>query len=375
MVGRILTNPGDLGYSQNFFMEETMHKTKLLSFGLPTIVIVGLLAVFATPAGARAPAQFDNPVEQGKYLTTIAGCVDCHTPRDEQFRLVRDKEFSGGQPFELGPLGTVFSKNLTSDKETGLGDWTDEEIKIAFQTGVSKDGLHLFPIMPYRFFNSLSDSDADAIVAYLRTLAPISNKVPRTQILPAEQLPPLPRQTGVVAPAPSDTAARGKYLMTALIACTDCHTPVDPATGQPVEGKYLAGGQPFEGPWGIVYGGNLTPDKETGLGNWSDADIARVLHQGIRPDRRVVVLMPWEIFQPLTDEDTKAIIYYLRNDIPAVHNEVPAAKLNEGFENFAPPEKVNLFTPLNIAIAVAGVLIIAGGLALLLRRRPPSPAS
>jgi mono/diheme cytochrome c family protein len=228
--------------------------------------------------------------------------------------------------------------------------------------------------MPYRFFNSLSDSDADAIVAYLRTLAPISNKVPRTQILPVEQLPPLPRKTGIVAPAPADTAARGKYLMTALIACTDCHTPVDPATGQPVEGKYLAGGQPFEGPWGIVYGGNLTPDKETGLGNWSDADIARVLHQGIRPNRRVVVLMPWEIFQPLTDEDTKAIIYYLRNDVPAVHNEVPAAKLNEGFEHFAPAEKVGLGGPWNIILAVVGVLIIVGGLALVLRRRSSKSA-
>jgi len=350
-----------------------MHKTKLL--GLTAIVLVGLLAVFATPAGAKAPAQFDNPVEQGKYLTTIAGCIDCHTPRNEQFQPEKDKEFAGGQPFELGPLGTVFSKNLTSDKETGLGDWTDEEIKTAFQTGVSKDGLHLFPLMPYRFFNNLSDSDADAIVAYLRTLPPISNKVPRKQILPVEAVPQLPRKTGIVAPAPADTAARGKYLMTALIACTDCHTPLDSATGQPIVEKYLAGGQPYEGPWGIVYGANLTPDKETGLGNWSDADIARVLHQGIRPNRRVVILMPWEIFQPLTDEDTKAIIYYLRNDVPAVHNEVPAAKLNEGFEHFAPPEKVGLGEPLNIIIAVVGALIIAGGMALLLRRRPPSSAS
>jgi mono/diheme cytochrome c family protein len=356
-------------------MEATMHKIKLLGFGLPAIVIVGLLAVLATPAGAKAPAQFDDPVQQGKYLTTIAGCIDCHTPRDENFQPLKNLEFSGGMPFELGPLGTVFSKNLTSDKETGLGDWTDEEIKTAFQTGVSKDGLHLFPIMPYRFFNGLSDADADAIVAFLRTLPPISNKVPRKQILPVEAVPQLPRKTGVVAPAPSDTAARGKYLMTSLIACTDCHTPVDPASGQPITDKYLAGGQPFEGPWGIVYGGNITPDKETGLGNWSDADIARVLHQGIRPNRRVVILMPWEVFQALTDEDTKAIIYYLRNDVPAVHNEVPAAKLNAGFEHFAPPEKVNLFTPLNIALAAVGVLIIAGGLALWLRRRPPSSPS
>lgn len=347
-----------------------MHKTKLLGFGLPAIVLGGLLAVLATPAGAKAPAQFDNPVEQGKYLTTIAGCVDCHTPRDENFLPLKNLEFSGGQPFELGPLGTVFSKNLTSDKETGLGDWTDEEIKTAFQTGVSKDGLHLFPLMPYRFFNNLSDSDANAIVAYLRTLPPISNQVPRKQILPVEAVPQLPRKTGIVAPAPSDTAARGKYLMTALIACTDCHTPLDPASGQPIMEKYLAGGQPYEGPWGIVYGANLTPDKETGLGNWSDADIARVLHQGIRPNRRVVILMPWEIFQPLTDEDTKAIIHYLRNDVPAVHNEVPAAKLNAGFEHFAPPEKVGLGEPWNIIIAAAGALIIAGGLALLLRRRP-----
>lgn len=352
-----------------------MRKIKLLGFGIPAIVVLGLWAVLATPVGAKAPAQFDDPVEQGRYLTTIAGCIDCHTPRDENFLLIRDKEYAGGQPFELGPLGTVFSKNLTSDKETGLGDWTDEEIKIAFQTGVSKDGLHLFPLMPYRFFNKLSDSDADAIVAYLRTLPPISNQVPRKQILPVEAVPQLPRQTGIVAPDPSDTPARGKYLMEALIACTDCHTPLDPATGQPLPDKYLAGGQPYEGPWGIVYGGNITNDKETGLGNWSDAEIDRVLRRGIRPDRRVVILMPWEIFQPLTDEDTKAIIHYLRNDVPPVHNEVPAAKLNPGFENFAPPEPVNLFTPLNIAIAVVGVLVIVGGIALVLRRRPPSSTS
>lgn len=311
---------------------------KRLAHYLTLAFIVLSLSATVVPVqaqGGTPPAG--ELIERGRYLATIAGCEGCHTPVDENFIAIPGRAYAGGYPFPLGPLGTVFTKNLTPDKETGLGDWTDEEIKRAMQSGVSKDGLHLFPIMPYRFYNRLADEDVNAIIAYLRSLPPIKNQVPRQQILPVEQLPELPRQSGIVAPSPTDTAARGRYLMTALIACTDCHTPVDPATGAPIMEKYLAGGQPYEGPWGIVYSANLTPHA-TGIGSRTDEDINRVLHSGIlRPDPanptkgRRAILMPWRDFVPMTADDTKALIHYLRNDVKPVDNQVPAAALKPEF--------------------------------------------
>jgi mono/diheme cytochrome c family protein len=350
---------------------------------LPAAMAAGVLAVAALPAGAK-PLYQSDAVAQGKYLTTVAGCIDCHTPYPADFNPAsltsldvlyslaggadKTRLFAGGQPFDLGPLGVVFSKNLTPDPETGLGNWTDDEIKTAFQTGVSKDGLHLFPVMPFHTLNGMADSDASAVVAFLRTLAPVKNAVPRTQILPPEALPQLPRQTGVVAPDPKDTAARGKYLVTSVIACNDCHTPVDPQTGAPVMEKYLAGGQPFAGPWGTIYGGNITPDKATGIGSWSDADIKRVIKTGVRPDGRKVVLMPWQLFASLTDDDLNAIVSYLRNDVPAVSNEVPKAALNPGFEVVTQVAQPGPSTTTLLLIG-AVVVVVVGGAFLLMRRR------
>jgi mono/diheme cytochrome c family protein len=345
---------------------------------LSALAVVGIAVASTGQAGARPPGQFEDPVEQGRYLTTIAGCIGCHTPVDENFQPIEDKRFAGGQPFDLGPLGVVFSKNLTSDVETGLGGWSDEEIKTAIRTGRSRDGLHLFPVMPYLYYNGMAESDLDAIVAFLRTLPPINNPVERRQVVPAEQLPQLPIQAGVAAPDPSDTAARGVYLLTSVIACSDCHTPVDAETGQPIREQYLSGGQPFIGPWGTIYGGNITPDPETGIGQWSDEDIRRVLHEGIRHDPndsdgewRRVVLMPWQEFTVLTDEDTAAVIHYLRNNVPAVEREVPAAALNEGFEIFVEPPAAApaTNTGLIVGIGAAAIIIVGGVVALLMRRR------
>jgi mono/diheme cytochrome c family protein len=358
--------------------------------GIVVAVLVGLIAYVAQPARA-APLNQDDPVARGKYLTTIAGCVDCHTPYPANTDPTQIKDldqlysyaagpdktrlFAGGQPFPVPGLGIVFSKNLTSDKETGLGNWTDDEIKTAFQTGVSKDGLHLFPIMPYHFFNGMADSDADAIVAFLRTLPAVNNPVPRQQLLPVEVLPQLPKQSGIVSPAPSDSAARGKYLMTAVIPCSDCHTPADPTTGAPIMAKYLSGGQPFEGPWGIIYGGNITPDKETGIGNWTDAELKNFLRTGVMPEsqkRRHAVIMPWQLWASLTDDDLNAIVYYLRHDVPAVANAVPAPALKPGFEQFAPAPAAQPSGPstgLIIAIGVAVVALGGGGVYLFMRNR------
>jgi mono/diheme cytochrome c family protein len=358
-------------------------KKLAVGVGLPILIVVAALILLVAPAAAKAPHQ-DSQIERGQYLVSIAGCLDCHTPFDEQGQPDTTKLGAGGYPFDLGPLGIVYTKNLTPDKTTGLGDWTDEEIKTAFTTGVSKDGLHLFPIMPYRFFNHMSDEDVDAVVAYLKTLEPVNNSVERRQILPPEALPQMERNAVMDTPDPADTEAEAAYLFKAVLACEDCHTPLDPNTQAPIPDKYFAGGQPYEGPWGIVYGANITPDKETGIGDWTDADIERAIRGGVRPDGRVMVLMPVaSVYSHLSDNDMKAVIYYLRNSVKPVHNEVPAPDLKEGFLRYVPiPTEAppglggGLGLPVIIAVLLV-VLVVVGVVYYLIRGRntPASPAA
>jgi mono/diheme cytochrome c family protein len=314
---------------------------------------------------ARKAQQFDDQIRQGEYIAHVAGCVSCHSRQTETGEFIEETMFAGGNPFDLGPLGIVFSKNLTSDPETGLGDWTAEEIKTAISTGVSRDGLHLFPVMPYTFYNNMAESDLDALVTFLQTLPPVDNPLPRDQILPPEVLPQLALREGIVAPDPSDTEARADYLFSGVLPCTDCHTPLDTETGAPILDQYLSGGQPFEGPWGIIYGGNITPHEEAGIGTWSDEDIKRIFLSGVRPDGRQVVLMPWRDFQPLTEEDLDAVVYYLRNKVAPVNREVPAPALNEGFANFvelpeiAPESPPNNIVPIILVVVALGLIVVA----------------
>jgi mono/diheme cytochrome c family protein len=351
---------------------------KSLSISVVLILIALLAVVLVGPATASPPSQQSDPVEHGKYLATIAGCGGCHTPLGPNGAPDASKAFSGGQEFDLGPLGKLLTPNLTSDKETGLGDWTDDEIKLAIRSGVRPDGGHMFPVMPYVTYSTMAEADLDAIVAFLRTLPPVTNSVPFKQLLPNEALPQVSIQTGIVAPDPADTAARGKYLLNSVIACTDCHTPVDEQTGAPIREKYFGGGQPYEGPWGIVYAGNITPDKETGIGNWSDDQIKRVFREGVRIDGRRVVLMSWQEFSVLTDDDLNAVVYYLRNDVPAVKNQVPANALNPEFVQYA---EVNT-TPTGpsvaqIALMVIGALVVIVGVIVMIvmaqRGNKPTP--
>lgn len=306
-------------------------KKLILRLGIPLLIVMIAMIMVVAPAGAKPAAQEgDDLVEKGTYLAEITGCIGCHTPIDERGQPVPGMVGAGGYPFPLGEQGTVFTKNITPHEETGVGGWTDEELKAAITTGVSPDGLHQHPIMPYFFFNKMAEDDLNAIVAWIRSLPPIENEVPRNEIL---QVGPIPRvDAPATAPDPADTEARAEYLFTALLACNDCHTPLDPETQTPVQDKYFAGGQPYEGPWGIVYAANITPHGETGIGDWSDAEIERIFRAGIRPDGRAVVLMPWIDYKNLTADDMQAVIYYLRNSVPAVENEVPAPNLAEGWE-------------------------------------------
>jgi mono/diheme cytochrome c family protein len=326
----------------------------LLLLSLPVALMIAK-AQEATEEATEAVEMSEQEalLERGHYIIYIAGCISCHTPPKEEyadfsaltieqtidismFALttldLENRQLAGGRVFDLGPMGVIMSRNLTPDVETGLGAWTDEEIEAAIRVGVSRDGYRLFPLMPYRNFFNMSEYDMDAVIAYLRSLPAVSNDVPRIGpsgegiapdlVASDENLP--------FAPDGSDPVALGDYLANTIMGCTDCHTPVDPATGAFIEDEWLAGGQPWEGPWGIVYGGNITPHEETGIGTWTDEQISRVLREGVRIDGRRLVLMPWEDYAAISDDDLTALIAYLRS-IPAVDNEAPAPAIEDAF--------------------------------------------
>ena len=140
----------------------------------PAAVAAVLLAAFSSAARAADPQ-----VERGKYLVNLAGCNDCHTP-GYFFGKPDMARFLGGSDvgFEMPGLGTFVGPNLTPDKATGLGGWTDAQVVTALQKGARPDGRMLAPIMPWHAFAGLTKQDADAIVAFLRSLPPVDHKVP-----------------------------------------------------------------------------------------------------------------------------------------------------------------------------------------------------
>jgi mono/diheme cytochrome c family protein len=323
-------------------------------FSLAFALVVLGLATFPQSAEAGNNLQ-EDVLAQGRYIATVGGCTSCHTPDRPEFQnpqtltldqiktlafdgndaLDISKFLAGGRAFDLGPAGVVYTRNITPDNVTGIGTWTEEQIRVAIKTGVNAQEETLFPVMPYHVYNGMADSDVNAVVAFLRSVNAISNKVP-DKTVSTQGLPTPPDQTGIVAPDPSDKAARGAYIVNHVAGCTDCHTPVDPATGAPIMEKYLAGRQPYDGPWGTVYGGNITPDIETGLGSWTEEEIKRATISGISRDGRRLILMPWYAYAAMTPEDADAVAYYLKNGLPAVNNEIPPASLNPDFILIAP---------------------------------------
>jgi mono/diheme cytochrome c family protein len=142
--------------------------------------IAAALAALCAPLLASTAADAADPaaVARGKYLVTIASCHDCHTPgyflgKPDMARYLGGSDVG----FELPGLGTFLGPNLTPDKETGLGNWTDAQIVAAIQTGARPDGRTLAPIMPYHAFANLTPQDAQAIVAFLRSIPPVQHKV------------------------------------------------------------------------------------------------------------------------------------------------------------------------------------------------------
>ena len=292
-------------------------------------------------------------IAHGEYLVSISRCISCHTPRLEEFGTeelsieqrvtlsldaadalnTEELLLAGGRVFNLGPAGTVIGSNITPDEETGIGRYTDEELEILLRLGVKSDGTSLHRIMPFASYSKWSAEDMAAMIAYLRSIPAIENDVGESTILRDEfEGDPVEALIELDFPEESPQAAieRGEYLVVNVMRCTGCHTPRDPETGRPDNSQYLGGGQAYEGEWGIVYGSNISPHPETGLGAWADQDIQRVLQDGLRIDGRRLVFMPWQDFASISDDDVTAVIAYLRS-VEAIDNEVPLPAINDDF--------------------------------------------
>ena len=279
-------------------------------------------------------------VARGLYLVNyVAACVDCHTPRLATGALDVTKHLAGSPvpfadvvPDEAGPdggLGKIYAPNLTPDMGTGLGQWSDEQIKKAFLDGVDKDGEPLFPAMPYYALHNMTDGDADAIVAYLRSINPITNSIPKREPVPGFTAPAMPVPIAAI-PVSSiamgqpnyDAAQRGRYLAGQIGACMVCHTKHVMAAVPIDTTKLFAGDEVFSlpPPFGDVHSSNITPDTN-GIKGWTAKNVRDLLKLGTDDEgMRICPPMPagpMKAFGGLTDEDALAIGHYLTT-IPAI---------------------------------------------------------
>ena len=289
----------------------------ILGGALVIAAVAVLLLNRADPAAGEAPLiagapASGNVLARGEYLATAADCVACHTEPGSF------KRFSGGVAFKL-PFGTIYSSNITADKEYGIGAWSDDEFVRAVREGVAKGGQHLYPAFPYTSYTRLSRSDVLAIKAYLMSLPawPESNKR-NDLIFPFNQRWAMSfwnaaffkSQRFAVDAARSAQWNSGAYLATALGHCGECHTPRNLGFGMQ-HGEELAGAT-LQG-WRAY---NITSDPKYGIGGWSEADMAAYLHSGHAPGHASASGPMAEAvtnsLQHLQGDDVAAMVAYLR---------------------------------------------------------------
>jgi mono/diheme cytochrome c family protein len=269
-----------------------------------------LLSLLVLSCAGAALAQKAGSIERGKYLMeSVVACGNCHVARGPQGQPLYDKGLSGGTVFDEAPFKAV-AANITPDRETGIGKWTDAELAKAIREGIRPDKTVIGPPMPIEFYRHISDADLASIIAYLRAQPPVANPVPKSQYnipLPPAYGPPI---TSVAMPSTENRIQYGEYLAN-IGHCMECHTPRN-QQGMLLREKFGAGGQVFNGPWGQSVSRNLTPDA-SGLKDWSDAQIAKAIRTGTdRDGHPYKPPMAFDFYKNINDSDMAALIAYLR---------------------------------------------------------------
>ena len=279
------------------------------------IVICLVLSTMFNSAGFAAD---ETLLERGTYLMDgIAACGNCHTPKNPDASDVEGMAYAGSFVIE-SPNFKAYAPNITMDIETGIGSWSDEEIIRSIRDGLRPDGTLIAPPMPSPVYALMSDRDVEAIVAYLRTVEPVNNVVPKTVFnitLPTSYGPPVTTVTDV---SKDDPIAYGRYLTYTLGHCFDCHTPLE-ENGYNFD-RIGESGRVFDNIFGLGFTTvslNITPHKQYGLGEWSDKEIKRAMQEGVsRNGRSLVRAMPFPNYQNVSEEDMNAIVAYLRSMKP-----------------------------------------------------------
>ena len=277
------------------------------------------------PAAAQASQQ---DIARGRYVFGATGGCGCHTAKGQPVN-------SGGRKYE-GPFGTVYSSNITPERETGIGGWTDEQIITATRAGRRPNGERLLPVHPYPVFNGMAADDLKALVAFLRSVRPVKRaNQPKHITVPLFESVFLPTWLAAFAPretpppsAPTTGVPRGEYLVRAVAHCGECHTPRT-MTMATDNSRFLAGNP--KGPEDQAMP-NITPDPDTGIGKWSVEEIAEFLGTGNKPDGDVAGGLMGEVidgtlagYKDLTRTDRTAIAQYLKT-LPPVRNKIVITK-------------------------------------------------
>ncbi len=294
---------------------------------------------------AGADASVAELVARGEYLVShVAVCGDCHTPRNPDGSFDTSRLLAGVECFidavpDDANAGCLSTRNLT-DHETGLANRSASEIKDMFLKGLRPDGTALHPVMPYYVLGNMRESDADAIVAYLRTVDGIDHMLPPNQppFEAPDQPAPLWPETMIPSPRASydnqEAAMRGRYLAGNIGICMECHTPRD-GDGNPIVAMAFQGANTFgraelglpPGFPEVIYSANLTPD-DTGIGDWSVTDVVNALKLGEDKDQGGAPICPpmpagpLVAFGGLTDDYARDIAHYLLS-LPPADNVVP----------------------------------------------------
>lgn len=292
-----------------------------------TFTMICLLSWFVS-THASAQGTTYTEIERGRYLTKAGDCMACHTVKGGQ-------PYAGGFPVPT-PFGKIYSSNITPDRETGIGKWSNDDFYKAMHEGIRRDGQHLYPAFPYPWYTKLSRTDVDAIKAYLDTLPAVKqeNKKP--------DLPwPLTLRSAIAGwnllffhpgeqpPSPEKSAEwnRGAYLIEGAGHCAACHTPKNLAGGTKL-GKGLSGGDAGDS-W---FAPALSGDTRDGIGAWSIDEIVAYLKHGANRHAASAGPMTEVIMnstQYLTDSDLKAMAVYLK-DLPHDAAKHPVALPDNG---------------------------------------------
>ncbi|MBA3901966.1 MAG: cytochrome C [Bacteroidetes bacterium] len=319
----------------------------IVVIALIAIIVVGTLYVALVLPNIPAPEiqveATPDRIEKGKYLANhVAVCIDCHSSRDwDKYSgpPIPGSEGEGGEKFarDFGLPGIIYVPNITP---FNLRDWSDGEIYRAITSGVDREDNFIMPVMPYHNYSRMDTEDIFSIIAYIKTLSEKPKEVPKSEIdFPVNIYGNLFTKKPEPAPRPDkqDKVKYGKYLVNAA-GCIDCHTPFSEVDMLRVfafkmspfehDAKF-SGGMRFESPFGTVVSANITPDKGTGIGDWSEDFFVQTFKFYEKTYEEVPAaeqmqsqtIMPWVMYAGMIEEDLKAIHAYLQS-IPAIENEV-----------------------------------------------------